>query len=237
MSINLLLLLAIATFVGAFIQGATGLGFALIAAPAIGLIDPRLLPVLVLVLMIPLNSFVALREWPEIDFRGAGWIMAGRIAGTVGGLWLLVAIPVDRLSVFVGISTIIAVIASMTIPAFEPCNRTLLAVGAITGVTETATGIGGPPLALAYQHRPAAELRSTLAICFLVGELISILLLWLSHKVEWEQMQIGLYLIPVTALGALLSTRVHRALNGPLVRKLVLVFALISGVVIVIQGL
>lgn len=237
MNITLLIVMAIATFVGSFVQGATGLGFALIAAPAIGLIDPRLLPVLILVLMIPLNSFVALREWSAIDFKGVSWVMVGRVVGTAGGLWVLVSISSNGLSLFVGLSTIAAALASLAIPAFEPSKRALLAVGAITGITETATGIGGPPLALAYQHRPAPELRSTLAVCFLLGEIISLLLLAASGKVEWDQIQLTFYLIPVMALGVLLSTRVHGELNGPLVRKFVLAFALVSGIAIVIRGL
>jgi len=236
-NITLLIVMAIATFVGSFVQGATGLGFALIAAPAIGLIDPRLLPVLILVLMIPLNSFVALREWSAIDFKGVSWVMVGRVVGTVGGVWVLMSISSNGLSLFVGLSTIAAALASLAIPAFEPSKRALLAVGAITGITETATGIGGPPLALAYQHRPAPELRSTLAVCFLLGEIISLLLLAASGKVEWDQIQLTFYLIPVMALGVLLSTRVHGELNGPLVRKFVLAFALVSGIAIVIRGL
>jgi uncharacterized membrane protein YfcA len=236
-NITLLSLMALATFIGSFVQGATGLGFALIAAPAIGLIDPRLLPVTILVLMIPLNSFVALREWSAIDFRGVSWVMVGRVVGTVGGLWVLVSISSSGLSLFVGLSTIAAALVSLAMPAFEPSKQALLAVGAITGITETATGIGGPPLALAYQHRPAPELRSTLAVCFLLGEIISLALLAASDKVEWRQIQLTFYLIPVMALGVLLSTRVHGGLNGPLVRKFVLGFALVSGIAIVVRGL
>jgi uncharacterized membrane protein YfcA len=235
-SVSLLVLLVLAIFVGAFVQGATGLGFALIAAPAVGLIDSRMLPALILTLMIPLNSFVAWREWRAIDIRGATWVMAGRVAGTAGGIWLLFAIPSDSLSLLVGFSTIAAAVASLTIPAFQPCRRTLLAVGAITGITETATGIGGPPLALAYQHRPISELRSTLAVCFLLGEVISLLMLAISRKVDWEQVRFAVYLVPIVAVGVLLSTVVHRGLDGPLVRKLIILFAIVSGIAVILHG-
>jgi hypothetical protein len=46
-----------------------------------------------------------------------------------------------------------------------------------TGVTEAATGIGGPPLALVYQHQPMAVMRFTAALCFLVGEAVLLMLL------------------------------------------------------------
>ncbi|CAK7262413.1 MULTISPECIES: sulfite exporter TauE/SafE family protein [unclassified Shinella] len=233
---NLLVLSGLVIFIAAFVQGATGLGFALIAAPVIGLINPQLLPVLILVLMIPLNLFVAWRERRAVDVKGAAWIMAGRVAGTAGGLWLLLAIPLNSLNLLVGVSTILAASASLIVSPFKPGSRALIAVGAITGVTETATGIGGPPLALAYQHRPAPVLRSTIATCFLLGEILSLVVLAASGQIDGEQIRIALLLLPVLGLGVLLSSLVHHRIDGPLVRTLVLAFALLSGIVVTIRG-
>lgn len=235
-SVGIFALSALVIFVAAFVQGTTGLGFALIAAPIIGLIDPKLLPVLVLVLMIPLNLFVAWRERRAVDVMGAAWIMAGRVAGTGGGLWLLLAIPLNNLNLLVGISTIFAASVSLIAPPFKPGSRALIAVGAITGVTETATGIGGPPLALAYQHRSAPVLRSTIATCFLLGEIISLIVLSASGQIDAEQIQMALFLLPVLGLGALLSSAIHHKIDGPLVRTLVLAFALLSGIAVTIRG-
>jgi uncharacterized protein len=49
-------LIGLAVLVAAFVQGSTGLGFALISGPVIGMIQPRLLPVFLLIQMIPLNG-------------------------------------------------------------------------------------------------------------------------------------------------------------------------------------
>ncbi len=156
MTPSLLVLTALVVLVAGFVQGSTGLGFALITAPVIGWIEPLLLPVLVLVLMIPLNAYVAWRERHALDRGGAGWIMLGRIAGTFGGFWVLVAVPASSLNLVIGGSTTVAVLATLLAPSFLQGPRAFLVAGAVTGVTETATGIGGPPLALVYQHRPAA---------------------------------------------------------------------------------
>ena len=51
-------LIGLAVLVAAFVQGSTGLGFALISGPVIGMIQPRLLPVFLLIQMIPLNGYV-----------------------------------------------------------------------------------------------------------------------------------------------------------------------------------
>ena len=45
MSLTVFIVLASAVAIAAFIQGAVGVGFALICAPVIGLIEPELLPV------------------------------------------------------------------------------------------------------------------------------------------------------------------------------------------------
>jgi len=78
--------LAIAVTLAAFIQGTVGVGFALIVAPVFGLIEPMLLPVALLILMLPLNIYVAWRERSELDSGGAAWITLGRVAGAVGGV-------------------------------------------------------------------------------------------------------------------------------------------------------
>jgi hypothetical protein len=62
----------------------------------------------------------------------------------------------------VGITTILAAIATKLAPKFTPNRTAFVSAGLITGVTETATGIGGPPLALVYQHHPAPTLRATI---------------------------------------------------------------------------
>ena len=82
---------AIVVFAG-FVQGSTGVGFALVVAPVLGLVAPQMLPVTVLILMLPLNIYVAWRERVALDFRSGAWVTAGRFAGTFAGLWVLVAL-------------------------------------------------------------------------------------------------------------------------------------------------
>lgn len=234
MSLQILAAVALVVAVAAFVQGTTGLGFALITAPVIGIVDPGLLPVVLLALMIPLNVYVAWRERGRVDRGGVGWITVGRLAGTLGGLWVLIAVPPDRLALLIGASTVVAALVALAAPAFRPGRGAFLVAGAVTGVTETSTGIGGPPLALVYQHEPAPVLRSTVAVCFVVGEVISLGLLGATGKADAEQFRAALVLLPALALGALLSRWVHHRLDGRLMRLSVLIFAVASGVVVMI---
>ena len=236
MSLLTLIGLAVVVAVAAFVQGTSGMGFALIATPAIGIVQPDLLPVTVLALMIPLNTYVAARERGAIDWGGATWISAGRLVGTAGGFAVLVAVPTNRLNLLIGASTVLAVLASLAAPTFTPRRLAPVIAGAVTGVTETATGIGGPPLVLLYQHRPAPVLRSTVALCFLAGETISLLVLDTAGKINGHHILITALLLPAVCLGALASHYTHHHVSGPHLRIAVLAFALVSGTALLLQG-
>ncbi|WP_328883270.1 sulfite exporter TauE/SafE family protein [Streptomyces sp. NBC_00299] len=229
-----LAVLALTVAVAAFVQGSSGLGFALIVAPVAGILAPGLLPVFVLAAMIPLNMYVAWRERASLDLRGAGWITGARLAATPGGLALLWLIPDRSLGLFVGIATVLAVVVSLTAPSFAPGRAAYLGAGAVTGLTETATGVGGPPLALVYQHRPPSELRSTVAVCFLIGELASLALLFATGKGHPEDLGWAAALLPAIAVGAWSSRLVRHRIDASRMRVFVLGFALVSGLVLMI---
>ena len=236
MSIAAFILIGVTVLVSAFVQGSAGMGFAMIAAPVVGLLDPLLIPVLLLVLMIPLNFYVGWREREALDWRGVKWISIGRFAGTFIGLWILIIVNLHQLALLIGWSTLIAAVVALAVPAFDPNRTGLAAVGLITGVTETSTGVGGPPLALAYQHKPGPTLRSTVAMCFLVGEIISLIVLSIGGKVHQETLLLTAALLPFLAAGSFASRFVHHRLDGPLLRYLVLGFAIVSGIVVIIQA-
>ncbi|CAN5228455.1 sulfite exporter TauE/SafE family protein [soil metagenome] len=236
MSPATLALLSATVFLAAFVQGSTGIGFALIVVPVLGLLAPEQLPVCVLVLMLPLNCYVAWRERAGLDLRSGGWITTGRIAGTFAGLWVLAALSASGMNLLIGTATLTAVVATMLMPAFTPTRGVYVAVGLITGVTETATGIGGPPLALVYQHHPPAVMRSTIALCFLIGELLSLALLWYTGHAQASQMAGALQLLPALVTGALLSRLTQRRVNSRILRLFVMVFSIASGAVLLLRA-
>jgi uncharacterized membrane protein YfcA len=229
-------LLASTVFVAAVTQGTTSMGFALISAPVVALIDPGLLPVWLLIMMVPLNVYVVLRERFAIDYYATQWISLGRIAGTFGGVWILVAIPLSWLSTLIGVAIILASLASFLIPVFNPGKKALMAAGVITGVVETATGIGGPPLAIVCQHMPVAALRATAALCFLIGQIVSLAVLALSGHTSSHQFMAALGMMPALLAGMWVSHLIHHRVNAKVLRKAVLIFALISGAIILLRA-
>ena len=229
-------LVALTVFVAAVTQGTTSMGFALLSAPVIALIDASLLPVWLLIMMVPLNIYVVLRERYAIDYYATKWISLGRIAGTFGGVWILVAIPLSWLSTLIGIAIILASLASFLVPVFNPGKKALTVAGVITGVVETATGIGGPPLAIVCQHMPVPTLRATAALCLLIGQIVSLAALALSGHTSSHQFMWALAMMPALLAGMWVSHLIHHRVNASALRKAVLIFALISGVIILLRA-
>lgn len=235
MTLSTFALLSVVVLVAAFVQGASGMGFALLFAPVAGLVAADLMPVAVLAMMIPLNAFVLWRERQHVDLSGVGWVSLSRILCTPLGLWVLVAVPESRLGLLIGGSTVLAALVSLLAPDFSPGKGVYLGAGAVTAVTETATGVGGPPLALAYQHRPAPELRATVAACFLVGEIVSLALLLVQGKGHMSSLQGALVLMPALAVGLWASSHVHQRIPSSKLRMFVLVFAVVSGLLLMFR--
>ena len=231
-----LIVIIIAVAVAALIQGAIGVGFALIVAPIAAVLRPDLLPGSILLLMLPMNAYVAWRERAFFDLSGTSWITAGRFVGTFFGLWILIVVTRPALNVIVGVTTILAAIATKLAPKFSPNRTAFVGAGLITGVTETATGIGGPPLALVYQHHPAPALRATIALCFFIGEIFSVAVLAFKSRLGADQLLNALVLLAPLALGLVFSGRVHDKISPARLRDALLAFAVLSGIVLIVQA-
>lgn len=228
--------LSLVVFVAALVQGTSGIGFALIVSPAATLLAPELVPTVVLLLMLPLNAFVTVRERRSVDWRGAAWISVARIAFTLVGLLLVTVLSATGLTVLVALVTIGAALVSLMAPPFTPTPASFLVAGALTGVSETATGVGGPPMGLVYQHSRPAVLRSTVAACFFVGEVVSLVALTLTGSAPRGWLGDSLLLLPAVVLGTLASTLVVRRFPHLDLRTVVIVFSVVSGVVLLIQA-
>ena len=226
----------VAVAVGAVIQGSIGFGYAFVAVPAMALLYTEAVHVTPLLLALPMTVLMSAREWRYIDLSGFFLITGARVVGTIVGVGLLVFIPASYLSVLVGFLIVIAALMSFLSPTFEVNNKTRLAGGIASGVTSTTAAIGGAPLALIYQDRSGAELRSTLAISFVAGIVISLVGLALAGKVEGWHLVLALELLPGLLLGLWASRWTVEALDERWLRPIVLAFAAAAGLLVIFLG-
>ena len=229
--------LAATLVVGAAVQGLVGLGLGLVAAPVTMLLEPSLMPDLMLWLAMLLPMATLAREHQDIDWRGLGWALGARAPGTAVGVALVAVFSTRELGIAVGLMVLVSV--ALTAHAVViPVNRgTLLAAGFASGITGTATSIGGPPLAILLQHRSPRQIRTTLAVYFLLGAAFSLVGLLLAGRLEVQPLLLALLLSPCLVLGLALGRLLHGALPRDRVRFAVLGVCAASAVVLLVRSL
>ena len=229
--------IAAAVLVGATVQSAVGLGVGLVAAPVTALLEPDLMPGALLMVAALMPCLTLVRDHQDIDWRGLGWSLPARLPGTLIGVWVVKTLTARELGVAIGVVVLVAV--AVTWRAITvPVNRaTLSAAGFASGITGTATSIGGPPIAIVYQHRPAREIRTTMAVYFLIGAGISLVALLVSGDLTGDQGVAALELLPFLGLGALLGALARRAIPAHVVRPAVLLVSSASALVLLVRSI
>lgn len=226
-----------AVLVGSAVQGSIGLGLGLIAAPVVSLLDPALIPGTVLITTALLPALTLTAEWRHVDLRGVSWALAGRFVGTIGGVWVVAVLTPQALGGLVGLIVLVAVALTVSTVRVRPTRVTLSVAGLISGVAGTATSIGGPPVALVYQHDPGPRVRSTLSAYFVVGVFVSLGALAIGGQLEQRDVVTGLTLLPFVVVGFLLARPLRRAVDGHRLRAALLIVVTVSSVVLIIQSL
>lgn len=229
-------LILLATTMGALVQGSIGFGAALVAVPAIALAAPEALPATVIIWVVPLAVAMVIRERRGVDWSGVRWIVLGRLPGTAIGAWVVAVVASKTLSVLAGGVVLLAVVTSLLSAAVPLTRATKTAAGFASGLMGTSTSIGGPPLALLYQHEDGAVVRSTLAASFTVGTLLSLASLSVAGAIESWQVLLALALQPGLMVGLALSRPVSRYLDDRWLRPTVLGFAAVAATLAIARG-
>jgi hypothetical protein len=229
--------LAATLVVAACVQGLVGLGLGLVTAPIVILLAPELMPDLMLWLAMLFPFVTLVREHHQIHWPGLGWSLPSRIVGTGVGVLVVASFEPTALGIPVGIMVLLSVL--LTIRAVElPLNPgTLSVAGFVSGITGTATSIGGPPMAILYQHRHPQQIRSTLGLYFIAGAALSLLGLGLAGALELEHFLLALALAPALVLGFALSRVLDRWIPRHHIRTGVLLVCALSAVAALVRSL
>jgi uncharacterized membrane protein YfcA len=230
----IVLCIAIVT-AGAALQASIGIGFGMLSAPILGLVDTDFVPTTIVLMVIPLSSVMAIRERSHVDRRGMSFAVAGRIPGAALGAWVASVASTRALGILIGISVLIAVIASLSGARFSTSSRNLTIGGMASGFTGTATGVGGPPIALTYQHADPQTMRATLATFFTIGALMSVLSLAIVGVLGAREIKLSLLILPGVLLGLYLSRFTIGRLSAERLRPIVLSVCSASALALLIE--
>lgn len=217
--------------IGSATQASIGVGLGLLAAPTLTLIDDAFIPGAIAVSVVPLAIGMTLRERGHVD-REIFRAMAGRLVGIGLGAWVVAQAGRGAIAIVIGISVLLAVIGSASGVRFAPSRRNLTIAGAASGFSGTVAGIGGPPMALTYQHSDPRTLRASLAAFNLMASAFIIPSLIVADVLGWREARLGLLLIPSVLCGLWLGRVGIARLPAERVRPLVLAACAASAVVL-----
>ena len=232
-----LLLAGVAVLAGSALQGSTGLGLAQVAVPLLAMIDTRLIPVPITACGLVLLVLISARERDALNFSGLGWALAGCLPGTVAGAALVAAIAGDGLAIIAATVILVGVGLSIVGWAPRPTVPALLTAGTASGFMGSTTGAAGPPMALVYQRFHGAQLRATLSVFFIVGNVLALAALALAGQIHRFQLEATAWLLPFTVAGFFLSGPARRVVDHGYTRPAILGVSAASALALLIKAI
>lgn len=221
---------------GALVQGTVGFGLALVAAPLLAILDPRLVPVPLLMITAAHALLTLRRESGDADWRGVGWALLGRLPGIALGTLAVATLPPRAFVAVVGATVLVCAALSVIRWRPRPTVPALLVAGLVSGAGGTASSIGGPPVALLYQDATGPRVRSTLAAYFTAGTLLSIGALALAGQVTAGALLAGAALLVPMLAGFALSGPARPLLDRGWTRPAVVGLAATGALALLVQS-
>jgi uncharacterized membrane protein YfcA len=222
---------------GSVVQGTIGFGLGLLSAPFIAIAIPDAIPVTLVLVAWPIGGVTALREHHALDRAALPWMLVGALPGTVAGLVIIHLASQDALAVIVGFTTLFGVLATVFSPPIPLTPATATSAGFIGNVTGTAASVGGPPVALLFQHHRGPTVRATLGAYFAISATLSVIGYGATGAITLDRFLLALALLPAMLFGAWASKHFHGFVDRGWLRPSVLVLSSIAGTIAVIRGL
>lgn len=232
----MVVLLVLVVLLGATIQGMVGLGLNLVSAPVVTMVAPSLMPELLLVLAVLLPLFTLARERDDIDWGGLGWVLSARVPGTALGVLFLALFSDRAVAIAVALMVLLAVLLTLRSVEVPVRPATLGTAGLLSGLAGTTTSIGGPPVAILYQHRPPEQIRATLAVLFTVGAGMSLVGIGLSGHLDTQVLPLALVLTPCLFVGAWAGRRLRGVFPENQMRYSVLAVCAAAAIVLLVRS-
>lgn len=239
------LIVGIALLIAAFVKGATGFGFPLIATPTIALLlDIR---TAVAVLIFPnlfMDSAQTLRDGlPYETFRRFKGLIAPTIVGVFLGTLVLVKTPLWILNLCLGVMVLIFVISNLLKFDFtvSPQQEKFLSplFGFLSGFLNGVTNAAGPTLAI-YLYGLKLEKRAfvkSMAMIFVTTKLTQMVAISSWHLFNWHTFKLSVLVILFTLAGFYAGMKAQDRVNQKTFNRGLMVLLTVVGVILILRAL
>ena len=222
--------------VGSLLQGLIGYGVGMFCAPLLFLISPNLVPAPLILISTIITVFMVLRDREHLQFNQVSWAMVGGFLGTIVAGLILTVTSKDQFELVFGVLILIAVFISVL--GFSPkVNKITNAIAGFTsGLMGTITAVGGPPMALLYQHGDIRNIKANLTAFFLFLNIVAIITLAFIGEITLNTLTTVLLTLPGIAIGLYISIKAHHIVPAHLIRRWILALSTITSVIAIIKS-
>jgi uncharacterized protein len=173
------LLVAVALLFAAYVKGASGMGFPLIATPTLALLlDIRTAITILIIPNLVMDITQVFRGgFPVAVLRRFGWFSLSTIIGVFLGTKVLITLPLWILNLCLGVMVLVFVVSNwlrFDFTVSPKLERALsLPAGLISGFLNGMTNAAGPALAIYLYHLklPKMEFIKSIATIFIITKL------------------------------------------------------------------
>jgi uncharacterized membrane protein YfcA len=245
LSLSSVLFAGVVVLTAAFFQSATGFGFALLAVPMLSLVIPPQTAVVVVFLEGAGSSLLtATHRRGDVDRTEATRLSVGAVVAMPLGALILVTASAGALRFALGIVTCSAALVMLLSGArrhavLEVRPWATYAVGAVSGVLNTALATNGPPLVVYLRARGlgVAAFRGTLSVVFIVSSVVGLGILLETGAVHAPAVHYAVLTLVPALVGWALGNAVADRLRHHQFVRLVDLVLLTSGLLAVTKAL
>lgn len=217
------------------VRGFSGFGSAMILAPSLSALYP---PTIAIPLLITMEIALSLQMLPQAA-KKVVWneilILSVAALTTVGlGVWMLEVLePQDlRIAISALVLTFLLLVILGVKRKGPKTTPGLALMGALSGVGNGASGIGGPPIVLYYLagSGTGAELRATAVCYFFIIDLFSMAIYVARGLMSVEIGLIGIICLPASVFGVWLGSHLFKGASDKVYR--IVAYGIIAAVAI-----
>tara|TARA_B100001094_G_C17997681_1_gene703500 strand:+ start:157 stop:915 length:759 start_codon:yes stop_codon:yes gene_type:complete len=223
---------------GGFMRGFAGFGATLIMVPLLSLLMP---PSEAVFIALSIDTLVIAPMFTRAAQK-AEWglvipLAVGSFLATPFGVWFLIITNPDTLRLLISSLIIISALFLLSGWTYKGERSVFLSflIGIFSGTTNSAAGIGGPPIAAYFVAKGLSpvRLRASLNSIAFFMEGISAITIYFVSDFKMHNLIIVLILLPFMSLTAIIGSSLFKNFDNTIFNKLILYFLILFGIYII----
>lgn len=232
----------LAVLAGGLVRGYAGFGASMFWVASLSLVyAPASVVPTVLALEVVASLGLLPAVYSRVEWRSMSWMLAATLVTMPLGVAVLAVLPDRPMRIVVAVAILIGTLAMAggIDLARSGGRRTALAAGAVSGVVNGSTGLGGPPAVLLY-FSPGKEVavgRATLIAYFLATDAFGFAYMALYGLVDRPVLVHAAVFVPVAVVGIVVGQKLFTRHGARGFRAVVVVTLLVLAGAMLVRSL